>query len=70
MKQILILSFMMKYFNENICSHTASFTKFKQEKERVRASYGYMEIPYTQAKKANNFIHKSRNLEKMQILKK
>ena len=59
-----------EYFNENIWSHAASFTKFKQEKERVGVSYGYMEIPYTQAKEANNFIHKSRNLEKMRILKK
>ncbi|WP_289749001.1 hypothetical protein [Helicobacter bilis] len=38
--------------------------------KRGRASYGYMEIPYTQAKEANNFIHKSRNFEKMRILKK
>lgn len=48
-----------KYFNENICSHTADFTRFKQEKEGVRVSYGYMQIPYTQNKEVNDFINKS-----------
>lgn len=48
-----------EYFNQNICSHTASFTRFKQEKDGVKASYGYMQIPYTQNKEVNDFINKS-----------
>ncbi len=48
-----------EYFNQNICSHTASFTRFKQEKDRVKASYGYIQIPYTQNKEVNDFINKS-----------
>ncbi|MDY5951029.1 MAG: hypothetical protein SPJ16_07570 [Helicobacter sp.] len=48
-----------EYFNQNICSHTASFTRFKQEKDGVKASYGYIQIPYTQDKEVNDFINKS-----------
>ena len=48
-----------EYFNQNICSHTASFTRFKQEKDGVKASYGYIQIPYTQNKEVNDFINKS-----------
>ncbi|MDY5186239.1 hypothetical protein [Helicobacter trogontum] len=48
-----------EYFNQNICSHTASFTRFKQEKDGVKASYGYIQVPYTQNKEVNDFINKS-----------
>ncbi len=48
-----------KYFNQNICSHTASFRRFEQEKDGVKASYGDIQIPYTQIKEINNFINKS-----------
>lgn len=48
-----------KYFNQNICSHTAEFIRFKQEKEGVKASYADMQIPYTQIKEVNDFINKS-----------
>lgn len=48
-----------EYFNQNICSHTASFTRFKQEKDGVKASYGYIQAPYTQNKEVNDFINKS-----------
>ena len=48
-----------QYFNENICSHTANFKRFKQEREGVKASYGYMQIPYTQNKEVDDFINKS-----------
>ncbi|RDU59884.1 hypothetical protein CQA53_11185 [Helicobacter didelphidarum] len=48
-----------EYFNQNICSYTAGFTRFQQEKDGVRASYGYMQIPYTQIKEINDFINKS-----------
>ena len=48
-----------QYFNENICSHTANFKRFKQERDGVKASYGYMQIPYTQNKEVDDFINKS-----------
>lgn len=48
-----------EYFNQNICSHTANFKRFKQERDGVKASYGYMQIPYTQNKEVNDFINKS-----------
>ena len=48
-----------QYFNENICSHTANFKRFKQERDGVKASYGYIQIPYTQNKEVNDFINKS-----------
>lgn len=48
-----------KYFNQNICSHTANFRRFKQEKDGVKASYGNRLIPYTQIKEVNDFINKS-----------
>ncbi len=48
-----------KYFNQNICSHTAGFRRFKQEKDGVKASYGNRLIPYTQIKEVNDFINKS-----------
>lgn len=48
-----------EYFNKNICSHTAEFIRFKQEKEGVKASYADMQIPYTQIKEVNDFINKS-----------
>ena len=48
-----------QYFNENICSHTANFKRFKQERDGVKASYGYIQVPYTQNKEVNDFINKS-----------
>ena len=48
-----------EYFNQNICSHTANFKRFKQERDGVKASYGYIQIPYTQNKEVNDFINKS-----------
>lgn len=48
-----------QYFNENICSHTANFKRFKQERDGVKASYGYIQVPYTQNKEVNGFINKS-----------
>ncbi|WP_104718584.1 hypothetical protein [Helicobacter trogontum] len=48
-----------QYFNQNICSHTANFKRFKQERDGVKASYGYMQIPYTQNKEVDDFINKS-----------
>ncbi len=48
-----------KYFNQNICSHTAGFRRFKQEKDGVKASYGNKLIPYTQIKEVDDFINKS-----------
>ncbi|MDY4399648.1 hypothetical protein, partial [Helicobacter bilis] len=41
------------------CSHTADFTRFKQEKDGVKASCGNRLIPYTQIKEVNDFINKS-----------
>lgn len=67
MKQILILSFMMNILMK---IYGLMLQVLQNSSKRGRTSYGYMEIPYTQAKEANNFIHKSRNLEKMRILKK
>lgn len=48
-----------KYFNQNICSHTANFRRFKQEKDGVKANYGNRLIPYTSIKEVDNFINKS-----------
>ncbi len=48
-----------EFFSKSICSYTASFIRFKQEKEGVRASYGYTHIPYTQIREVDDFIIKS-----------
>lgn len=48
-----------KYFNKNICSRTANFIRFEQEKDGVKASYDARLIPYTQIKEVNDFINKS-----------